>query len=496
MTTQTHNARDKRRRRLRIAGLLLAGFVVGYLFRWAVSPAIVAQEGDQQVQDANTAQDKVIWTCAMHPEVRLDKPGLCPKCNMKLIPVTVGAAGQDVAARTLVVSDAAKALMDIETSLVERKAVTHHVRMVGKVDYDETRVGYVTAWAGGRIDRMFVAFTGQQVTKGDAMVALYSPAIINAQEELLQAKASAEHTTQASGLVAQMGRSAVEAAREKLRLLGLTAEQIASIEKDGPTGDDVTIHSPIAGIVVHKSGLEGMYVKPGTQIYTVADLSSLWVRMEAYESDLPWLKEGDLVEFTTVSVPDRSFTGRVSFIDPTLDQMTRTARVRVVVDNADGMLKPEMFVRAVAGVHIGAASKDKAQVKWTCPMHPQIMADREGLCPICNMRLVQTTVEPKEGLPLVIPASAPLLTGKRAVVYVALSGKGKPTFEGREVVLGPKAGDYYVVTSGLREGERVVTNGAFKIDSELQIQAKPSMMAPEAATTAPARRHTGGMTHE
>ncbi|MHC4126101.1 MAG: efflux RND transporter periplasmic adaptor subunit, partial [Planctomycetota bacterium] len=248
------------------------------------------------------------------------------------------------------------------------------------------------------------------------------------------------------------------------------------------------IYAPIGGIVIDKHVTEGTYVQTGTKIYTIADLSQLWVQLDAYESDMMWIRYGQEVEFTTQAIPGEVFKGRISFISPTVDARTRTIKVRLNVSNPEEKLKPEMFVRAVVRSKIASGAKvmdaDMAG-KWICPMHPSVVKDSAGICDICRMDLVTTEslgfikAELSDQGPLVIGATAVLITGKRAVVYVQKPGTEKPTFEGREVILGPRAGDYYLVKEGLSEGEVVVTKGNFKIDSALQIQAKPSMMNPE-----------------
>jgi Cu(I)/Ag(I) efflux system membrane fusion protein len=382
---------------------------------------------------------------------------------------------------------------------VERKFVTAEIRMVGKIDYDETRVKYITSWVPGRIDRLYVDYTGITVSKGDHMVYLYSPELLSSQAELLQAaKAAGNLKPGASELINKSILATLEAVREKLRLLGLTEEQITEIEKSGEPVDHLTIYAPIGGVVIHKNATEGMYVQTGTKIYTIVDLSRLWVKLDAYESDMMWIRYGQEVEFETEAYPGEVFRGVISFIDPVLDAKTRTVKLRVNVENPEGKLKPEMFVRAVvrAKVAQGGQVMDKAMGgKWICPMHPEIVKNESGSCDICGMDLVTTEslgyvmVDAGGEAPLVIPASAPLVTGKRAVVYVQVPERETPTYEGREVVLGPRAGDYYIVKSGLAEGEIVVTNGNFKIDSALQIQARPSMMNPE-PEKAPIQHHS------
>ncbi|WP_439105807.1 efflux RND transporter periplasmic adaptor subunit [Congregibacter sp.] len=436
-------------------------------------------------------QSAEVWSCSMHPHIKRDGPGQCPMCGMDLIPVQQEPSDMDdQEPRQLTLSTAQRARMRIATVPVERRYPTAEIRLVGKVSYDETRLAYITAWVPGRIDELFVDYTGVTVRKGDHMVGLYSPELLSAQEELLQA---IRGMTELSGSnVESLRRSAagtVEAARDKLRLWGLSSEQIAEIERSGKASEQVTIFSPASGVVIHRNAQEGMYVDTGTRIFTVADLDAVWVQLDAYESDLQWLRYGQTVNFTTEAYPGERFNGVVSFIDPVLNPQTRTVNVRVNVDNKDGRLKPEMFVRAEVFARFARHGQifDESLVgKWVSPMHPEIIKDEPGQCDICGMDLVPaeslgyaSASASHGGAPLVIPATAALLTGKRAVVYIEQRGAERPTYVGREVVLGPRAGDSYVVESGLSEGDLVVVSGNFKIDSALQIQAKPSMMNPE-----------------
>jgi Cu(I)/Ag(I) efflux system membrane fusion protein len=333
------------------------------------------------------------------------------------------------------------------------------------------------------------------------MVSLYSPELLTAQQELLQALRTVEELSRSDvDIVRKTADQTVAAARDKLRLWGLTTEQIAEIEKRDKADDHITIYAPEGGIVVNKNAQEGMYVKTGTRIYTIADLSHLWVNLQAYESDLMWLRYGQDVEFTTEAYPGVVFNGVISFIHPVLDEATRTVKLRVNVQNRDGRLKPGMFVRGRAQASVateGRVMDPGLAGKWIGPMHPGIVKDHPGNCDICGMPLVKAESlgyvgkQPTDAdKPLVIPTSAALITGKRAVVYVEVPDAEKPTFEGREIVLGPRAGDYYLVRRGLAEGEMVVTRGTFKLDAELQIQAKPSMMTP-AGGQPPGGHHHG-----
>jgi len=476
---------SKAGRMAKIMVLLAVAFAAGYLVSSFSQDKSISLEG-QYAGQQTAVQEPTWWTCSMHPTIRQPKPGKCPICFMDLIPVSSAEAG--IGPRQISFSKEAIKLMEIQTTPVERKFVTAEIRMVGKIDYDETRVKHITAWVPGRIDRLYVDFTGTQVSKGDHMVYLYSPELLSAQAELIQAVRAVENFKAGSSeLMKRSILATLEAARDKLRLLGLTAEQIEQIEKTARPVDHLTIYAPIGGIVIEKHATEGVYVTTGTKIYTIADLSRLWVKLDAYESDLPWIRYGQEVEFTTEAYPGEAFTGRISFKNPVLNAKTRTVKLRVNVDNPDGKLKPEMFVRAVVRAKVAAGGmvmEPDMAGKWICPMHPSVIKVETGTCDICDMDLVKaesiyTKIDTPNEPPLVIPASAPLITGKRAVVYVQVPGAEKPTYEGREIVLGPRAGDYYIVKSGLAEGEVVVTNGNFKIDSALQIQAKPSMMSAE-----------------
>ena len=471
-----------------MAIVALAAFVLGGLIMGNGGPSEVGHDehGTESVAAAPST-----WTCSMHPQIKLPKPGKCPICYMDLIPLETGGA-DDLGPRQLRLSETAKQLARIQTTPAVKALAVSEVRMVGNIEFDETRVAYITAWVPGRLDRLYADYTGIPVSKGDHLVSIYSPELLAAQEELIQAQAAISSLSGTrSEVLLSTARATLDAAREKLRLFGLTSEQIDTIESSRNATDHLTIYAPIGGVVVHKNALEGMYVETGTRIYTIADLSKLWVMFEAYESDLPWLRFGQRVEFTSQSFPGERFEATISFIDPLVDPKTRTIRVRTIVDNTGGRLKPDMFVRGVLEARVDRQGKivdERLSGKWISPMHPEIVKDAPGTCDVCGMDLVPASslgyadgTEEDGEAPLLIPATAPLVTGKRAVVYVEVPGDGSPLFEGREIELGPRAGDYYVVKSGLEEGELVVSNGAFKIDSELQIQAKPSMMSPEAA---------------
>jgi Cu(I)/Ag(I) efflux system membrane fusion protein len=461
--------------------------------------------------EAPAVEPKIkFWTCSMHPQVHESGPGKCPICGMALIPVMESEGAVQLGPRQVSLSPYAMKLAEIETAPVERRYVEATIRMVGKVDYDETRLGTISARFPARLDRLYVDYTGIPVKKGEHLVYLYSPELLTAQTVLLEGLKTLKQL-EASGATDALdaARHALEAYRDRLRLWDLTDEQIAEIEQRGEPSDRMTILSPMSGIVIDKRAVEGAYVQTGTPIYTIADLSRVWVKLDAYESDIQWVKYGQTVRFETEAYPGETFAGTIAFVDPMLDARTRTVKVRVNVDNADGRLKPGMFVRAVVRVKLAAGGRvvnpDLAG-KWICPMHPEIVKDEAGTCDICGMPLVRAEtlgyVSPDEEIapPVVIPASAPLITGTRAVVYVAVPGE-EGVFEGREITLGPRAGDSYIVDAGLDVGEQVVTRGAFKIDSEVQIMAKPSMMQPAGGGTpsaggAASEQENGGIAAE
>ncbi len=353
----------------------------------------------------------------MHPQVQHPEPGKCPICFMDLIPVSGTAPAGAGHAHELHLTEQARKLAEVETAVVEHRAVKTEVRLSGKVEYDETRLAVITARVPARIDRLFVDYTGMAVREGDPLAELYSPELLAAQQELIQAGSN----TALRDIV-----------RDKLRLYGLTAEQIADIKKSQTPDDRLTLYSPLTGTVLQKAGTEGMYLQTGSPIYTVADLSKVWIILDAYEPDLALLQLGQSIQISADAWPGEALEGSIDFISPVINEATRTAKVRVNLPNPDEHLKPGMFVRA-------------------------------------------TAVSQQEDL--VIPASAALLTGKRAVVYLQTQ---EGVYRPRRIELGRRLGDYYAIQSGLAAGDMIVSRGAFKIDSEIQIQAKPGMMSVDA----------------
>ncbi|MBN2326837.1 MAG: efflux RND transporter periplasmic adaptor subunit [Candidatus Omnitrophica bacterium] len=410
-----------------------------------------AAEHEQHEHDAN--EKPVGYACAMNCVPPLPEPGKCPVCGMEMQPVYDNHNGKDETntQRTLSITEEARALADIQTSVVEKKPAKKKIRLVGQLAIDPSRRMHISADVGGRIDRLYARFDGDVVQKGQDLVLFYSPELLAVQQEFLQALRSFNGLSSSTlKSVRESSRMAVDAARERLHLAGLTKNQIDEMAQSNQAQVSVVLKAPMGGTVIQRHSEEGEYVNKGEHIVTIADLSVIWCELEAYESDLIWMEVGRPAAFTTPALPGQTFSGRIAYIDPILKPETRTVRVRVNVDNSKGLLKPGMYVTAAiqASLHGG---------------EPQLM----------------------------IPDGAPLITGERAVVYLEVPGREKPTYEGREITLGSKTQDGYIVKEGLQEGDVVVTRGAFQIDSALQIIARPSMMNPGEGSSAAGRHEQG-----
>lgn len=408
-------------------------------------------EHTHEVDEADATE--TIWTCSMHPQIRRDEAGQCPICGMDLIPVE-STTPDDTDTTTVSLSERAKILARIRTAEVHRLGSGRvQRRLLGRVDYDETSLRTVTAWIGGRIERLHVSTTGERVRRGQVIATLYSPEVYNSHQDLIQARQQLERLQEgATPSARRSAEAALNAARDRLRLLGVPAGEVLAMERADKPSERVRIRTPFGGTVIERLATQGNYVETGSGLYRVADLSTLWVQLDAYESDLPVLKAGQEVLLRVEALPGELFTGRVTFVDPVLDPKTRTARVRVEVANRDRRLRPGMFVDA--SVQSDSAAKNT------------------------------------EEAPLVVPATAPLFTGRRSVVYVEVEGTETPTYEARVVALGTRMGDLYPVLKGLHEGERVVVHGAFAIDADLQIRGGTSMMNQAPAPQGHEHHHT------
>jgi Cu(I)/Ag(I) efflux system membrane fusion protein len=412
------------------------------------------------------------WTCGMHPSVRMSEPGKCPICNMDLVPVSEH-PDQGAGPVTVKLGERARMLAGIATSEIRFLPLYREIRAVGRIDFDERRVSNVTARVPGRIDKLYVDFTGTSVERGEPLVYLYSPSLVSTQDEYLWALETKERIGDSQNKEAiSRTESLINAARSRLSLWGISESQIRKLEKSRKSSARMSIVSPVSGTVVNKMAVEGNYVKEGDHLYHIADLENLWVYADVYENELSWIQEGQPVAFTTLAHGDEQFTGEISFIEPVLDQKTRSVRLRIDVPNTGLKLKPGMF----ADVTIRANPAGDGKY-FVCPMHPEIVSNDPGDCELCGMDLVET----KEGVVMAVPKSAVLDTGKRKVVYVE---KHSGAYEAREVAVGPEgyadidgqAVAHYPVMKGLMEGERVVTRGNFLIDSQSQLSGPASSM--------------------
>jgi membrane fusion protein, copper/silver efflux system len=396
--------------------LILAGFIIGRV--------MFHHKHEEKTKQEETAQESktTIWTCAMHPQIRMDHPGNCPICGMKLIPLVQETAPLNPDA--IVMTEEGIKLAEVQTSIVSRQKPVREIRLYGKIQADERLIQTQPAHVPGRIEKLLVNFTGEEVQKGQAIAQIYSPELVTAQEELKEAVKMKD-----------MQPQILEAAREKLHQWKLTDSQISEIESTGTVKNVFDVYSTVSGIVISRDVNVGDYVSRGTPLFEIADLSHVWALFDAYESDLPWIRNRDRISFTLESRPGKEYSGIISFIDPVINPQTRVARVRLEISNPGNSLKPEMFATGTL-----------------------------------NARLAT------EGKSLVIPQSAVLWTGTRSLVYIKILDATEPTFISREITLGPALGNSYVVLAGLMEGEEIVTNGTFSVDASAQLEGKPSMM--------------------
>lgn len=402
--------------------LILAGFLLGWL--------LFARGGGQDdLHDDHEMTElgiDVEYTCSMHPQVRQDQPGDCPICGMDLIPVghdDDDDHGDDPFLMTMTEGQATWA--NVQTSIVESTNSGSRLTLTGEVAMDERSSRLITATFPGRIEQLFADYTGLTVSRGQRLARIYSPELMQAQQELIMAARQKEQQPRL-----------YQAARSRMELFNLTEQQIKQIEERGEASPSMDVYSTIAGVLTSREVSQGDYVSVGQPLFAVSNLSTVWVELNAYENQLGQISKGDLASIRLPARPDAELSGTVEFVDPLLDTQTRTARVRLTVKNPDNLLKPGMFVNAT------------------------IMADDNDT-----------------GFPEV-PHTAVLWTGNRSVVYVKVPGDQGFTFEYREIETGARLQDTYQVTHGLSAGEEIAVNGVFALDAAAQLRGHYSMMAP------------------
>ncbi|MBC32201.1 MAG: efflux transporter periplasmic adaptor subunit [Muricauda sp.] len=420
-------------------GILILGILIGNLSSGGDNAPTTHEDGKHEfVQDPETK----IWTCSMHPQIKMDKPGNCPICGMELIPLEEGSdnSSENIASNEIVMTEEAIQLANIQTTVVQKANAAKTIHLLGRVKPDERKLFSQVSHIPGRIERLYVNFTGDRVYKGQKIVRIYSPDLITAQKELFEAIKSKDVYPQL-----------YTASRNKLKLWKLSDAQIEAIEKSGNVQEQIDILADHSGYVIKRNVELGDYVMAGQTLFEIANLSSVWVMFEAYESDIPWININDKVTFTIRALPGKTFTGKVTYVDPFVSPETRVAKVRVELNNPDGKLLPEMYANGVIEA---------------------------------RLKNVQDAI--------VIPKSAVLWTGKRAVVYVKVPHEKTTSFVYREVKLGQDMGEFYIVDSGLEAGEVVATNGVFRIDASAQLVGQKSMMNPEGGVAMTGHNH-GGM---
>lgn len=390
---------------------------------------------------APEAKEETIWTCSMDPQVKQNKPGKCPICGMDLVPAsTLNGSDTDTSKGEIRLSERAKKLAKLRTTDVTTLAIdADQTKLIGQITADEGTQRTITPWIEGRIDRLYVTNTGTKVRSGQALARLYSPTIYTTHQELLAAQAQIKALQGAAPYAKQAARTQLQTIEQKLRLLGLSTNERARMAQATKPWSHITIRSTATGTITQRMVEQGQYVKVGQPLFKVTNLSKVWVQLDAYESDLPQLNNKQAVTLTFEALPKYTTQGQIEFIDPIIDPRTRTAQVRVGLQNKDGRLKPGMVV---------------------------------------NATIQRALTQPGDPLPLVIPKTAPLFAGKRALVYVEKQTDAQGSiYLGKQVKLGALVNDQYIVLAGLSRGDKVVTHGAFAIDADLQMRGGLSLLS-------------------
>jgi membrane fusion protein, copper/silver efflux system len=399
--------------------LIIAGLLLGWLL-FGGSSDDHHQNLDHQHSDQLEATE---YTCSMHPQVRQDEPGDCPICGMDLIPVSVADDQQDDDPFLFTMRESHSTWANVRTQKVETINAVTSIRLTGKVAVNEKEERMLTAHFPGRIERLYADYTGRFISQGERLATVYSPSLMQAQQELIQA---------AEDKIAQP--RLYDAARQRLKLFNLTEAQISQIEESSQASATTDIYATHSGYLTQRAISEGDYINTGQVLFAIASLANVWIELDAYENQIGQIHTG---KHATIELPTRQGTelsGKVEFVDPFINPQTRTARVRLTVANPNNQLKPGMLVNATL----------------TSTGHPQ----------------------------LVIPETAVLWAGKRSVVYVKKSQSNGFNFEFREIETGIRTDNGYTVISGLTEGEEIAVNGVFAIDAAAQLRGHYSMMAP------------------
>src|SRR5690625_253386 len=406
-----------------IITLVFAGGIL--IGRWLTNNYTSVEGGSSDQTTQSSESEVSVWTCSMHPQIQSPDPGICPICEMDLTPMTSDSGNDPF---TLTMTENAIRLANIQTTVIgsgqTEVSSDDAWRIHGKILPDERNVYSQTLRIEGRIEALHVTYEGMSVSEGSTVAKMYSPEIVAAQRELLEAKKMAN--TQPELL---------EAARRKLKYLKISPEFIQKVEESGEVIETFPLQAGRSGFVINKKVEPGDHVSSGQVLFDIYNLSSVWAVFDIYEKDIGKIREGEWIEFSAPGIPGQSFRTRIEFISPLLNQESRTIRVRGQVNNQNRLLKPEMLIQG------------------------QLTTGRSG----GNDRLL-------------IPKTAVLWTGRESVAYVQDTTMDIPTFAFREITLGSESGPHYVVLDGLNAGDRVVTHGVFAVDAAAQLNNQRSMM--------------------
>ena len=461
-----------------LAAIVLAIYLVGLAQRqgW-IQP--VTESESTSVATTTTVSDTQ-YICPMMCTPPLPEPGRCPVCGMELVPTSTGDERAD--AKSVTIPQADRRLIGIKTVPARRAAVERQVRGVGVLEVDERLRARIPADVGGRVESLFVNFTGQPVRSGDALVKLYAPDLYAAQTELLTLKKTRRSSSTSRYTLSNVREELISAARERLVEHGMTTEQIAQLESRGTAETRIVISSPQSGTVTKLMVRAGQYVKAGELVCEVADLSNVWLMTELFPEDAALVRYGQRVEARVTSLPSEAVTGRVSYVDPMVNPKTKSVKIRIDIDNPQGRLRPGDEATVDMSVPAGPTIKffdEQLAGKWICPEHPDEIQVTAGTCPRSGKKLVKTAElgfansEHEIQRPIVVPRDAVLMAADRSVAYVETEA-GR--FELREITVGAKLGDEIVVLDGLNEGDQVAVSGNFLIDSQMQLVGNPSLI--------------------
>ena len=367
-----------------------------------------------------------IWTCSMHPQIRQNEPGSCPICGMDLIPLANN-SNTNSNPNVFEMTEDAVQLANIQTIIIgeDKNVISGALKLNGKIQVNETAAASLVTHLPGRIEKLYVSSKGEKINIGDKIASIYSPDLVAAQRELIEAKK-----------LDALSPEILKAAKNKLKNWKVDDNFINRLLADEKIVENFTIYSKQSGVVMEKNVTVGDYVKLGDVLFNLQNLEKLWVLFDVYESDLAKISLGSEITFSTPSISNKNFTAKITFIDPLIDATTRVATIRAELNNYNGTLKPEMFVSGtLKNKQLGSSS---------------------------------STIS--------IPQSAILYTGERSVVYVRIPQTNIPSYEFREITLGEKSGTFYEVIEGLEKGEEIVVNGAFFLDASAQLNNQASMM--------------------